>query len=185
MLPEEAENKLLLAQRVLGTEMPYRMLPEVFAPSGGIKILEGIIHRPPKYQEKYLAQELSLLEKLWALVGGEGGLDLVVVDIGANIGLFSLFVNDICPDAEIFSFEPVAPVYQSLKYNTEKHGRNIKTYPYGISDREKSQVISFYPNNTVMSGSYGNVEEDKDLVRQFMLNQSMQHPGRLGQVCVK
>lgn len=98
--------------------------------------------------------------------------DAIVIDVGANIGIFSLFINDICPNAQVHCFEPVAPVYESLSYNAQKHGHNIKTYPYGISDREKSQQISFYPNNTVMSGSYGDVEADKDLVRQFMLNRN-------------
>jgi len=46
--------------------------------------------RSPKYQEKFLSQELSLLHKVWSLSDCSQGHDLVVVDVGAGNGCLGL-----------------------------------------------------------------------------------------------
>ena len=93
--PEAAEVDAMLAAAttVLRTECPYAGLPEAFAPSDGLAMLSEMIDRPPKYQEKYLGQEWSILTKLWALAGspaGEEGKDIAVVDIGAGNGSLAM-----------------------------------------------------------------------------------------------
>jgi len=89
-LSVEADNALRVAQAVMQTETPYRRLPEVFAPADGLEILNSMIERAPKYQEKYSAQESSLLMQVWALIDGEVGPDFAVVDIGAGNGCLAL-----------------------------------------------------------------------------------------------
>ncbi|CAE7319982.1 unnamed protein product, partial [Symbiodinium microadriaticum] len=93
--PEAAEVEAMLeeAAAVLRTDCPYGALPEVFAPAEGLAILSAMIDRPPKYQEKYLGQEWSILTKVWALAGsptGDEGKDIAVVDIGAGNGSLAL-----------------------------------------------------------------------------------------------
>jgi FkbM family methyltransferase len=44
-----------------------------------------------------------------------------VIDVGANIGLFSLFVKRRCPDASILAFEPVPETAAVLRRNIEFH----------------------------------------------------------------
>ena len=67
--PDVAEVDALLTQAtaVLRTDCPYGALPEVFAPPEGLAILSAMIERPPKYQEKYLGQEWSILTKVSSL----------------------------------------------------------------------------------------------------------------------
>ncbi|MGA4607266.1 amino acid adenylation domain-containing protein [Pseudoalteromonas maricaloris] len=101
----------------------------------------------------------------------------VVIDVGANIGLFSLYINDLVPDARIFAYEPAKPVFDTLAINASRQGNNIKVFNQGISDTEKKQAFSFYPNNTVMSGSYADVEQDKEVVKSFMANKSQGEEG--------
>ena len=43
----------------------------------------------------------------------------VVFDVGANIGLFTLFVNRICPTAQIYAFEPLPPNFELLRANAD------------------------------------------------------------------
>eukprot|EP00438_Fugacium_kawagutii_P025873 Skav233683 [mRNA] locus=scaffold1927:158824:160971:- [translate_table: standard] len=89
---EEVEAALLQTASTLEVSCPYQRLPQVFAPSQGLEILSGMIDRPPKYQEKYLEQEWSILAKVWALAQGSGGSGkgLAVVDIGAGNGSLAL-----------------------------------------------------------------------------------------------
>merc|ERR1712137_243955 len=90
---EQAMKAVETALRI-GVEVPYRVLPEAFGPADAINILASMIDRPPKYQEKYLAQEVSLLTKIWGLAQGSPASNsgerqrsnLAIVDIGAGNG---------------------------------------------------------------------------------------------------
>lgn len=80
-----------VASLLRGDSVPYRALPRAFH-SQGLDVLATMVHRPSKYQDKFLAQELSLLGKVWAIAGG-GGADLAVVDIGAGNGCLALIAS--------------------------------------------------------------------------------------------
>src|SRR5690348_5909281 len=43
--------------------------------------------------------------------------DSVVFDVGANIGMFSLFIGARCPSARVYAFEPVPEVFAKLQQN--------------------------------------------------------------------
>ncbi|RWA06966.1 hypothetical protein EKO27_g8138, partial [Xylaria grammica] len=45
-----------------------------------------------------------------------------VVDAGANIGMFSLFVKQKFPAAKVLAFEPAPETYSILRRNLELHG---------------------------------------------------------------
>src|SRR4030095_6755761 len=49
-----------------------------------------------------------------------------VVDIGANIGLFSLFVMSRCENATIYACEPAPELYDLLKANCDAYGSNVR-----------------------------------------------------------
>lgn len=76
------------------------------------------------------------------------GENLVILDIGANIGLFSLHAND-CASI-IYSFEPTPQHFQLLKEFTKDYN-NIKPINIAISDKDSD--IDFYlcDDNTTMN----------------------------------
>ncbi len=55
----------------------------------------------------------------------------IVYDLGANIGAFSLMCSNY-DVKNIYAFEPNPAVYDHLKYNCEKYGRNVTTYKKAI-----------------------------------------------------
>ena len=96
----------------------------------------------------------------------------VVFDIGANIGMFSLFVGLHCPTAKIYAFEPVAPVFKVLERNIQLYGLNAQVFSYGLSNEEKQVIFTYYSKNTALSGQYGDLEVDRLVVKQAMANQT-------------
>src|SRR5262245_45229911 len=50
--------------------------------------------------------------------------DACIFDVGANIGLFTLFASQLAQRTTIYSFEPIPPVFQILRLNTEIYGLN-------------------------------------------------------------
>jgi len=77
----------------------------------------------------------------------------VIFDIGANIGLFTLFASQQAPRSTIYSFEPVPEIYKVLEKNisTFTHKENINSYNVGLGDKNENQEITFYPNSSTLS----------------------------------
>ncbi len=83
-----------------------------------------------------------------------------IVDIGANIGLASLFLSAHYPEACIFSFEPVEENYQILKQNASANGR-IRPFRMAISDRVGE--ASFKPSGEEANFGGGYLEEGGEI----------------------
>ena len=65
-----------------------------------------------------------------------------IIDIGANTGLYSLFVKAINPGCNIHSFEPSKKTYNELKENILLNSFNIEVNNIAISD--KNGISTFY-----------------------------------------
>ena len=97
----------------------------------------------------------------------------VIVDIGANIGLFSLFAGLHFPGVKIYSFEPIAPVHELLRANLDLYNLDAQAFNFGFADVETEAIFQYYPNSTVLSGRYGS-EEEKLNVKTYIENQQTQ-----------
>jgi amino acid adenylation domain-containing protein/FkbM family methyltransferase len=93
-----------------------------------------------------------------------------VFDVGANIGLFSLFVGQRCRNATIYAFEPIPPVFETIQLNSRLHGWAGKFYECGLAETSKQQVFTFYPHNTVISSSATSRGEARQIVKSYLLN---------------
>lgn len=96
-----------------------------------------------------------------------------ILDVGANIGMFTLFVNDVCRDATIYAFEPIPTTFAALQYNVAAHNLNVKPFNCGLSDRSGSASFTFYPKVSASSGMYADPVADELLTRAYMANQDV------------
>jgi amino acid adenylation domain-containing protein/non-ribosomal peptide synthase protein (TIGR01720 family)/FkbM family methyltransferase len=104
-----------------------------------------------------------------------------IFDVGANIGVFSLFVHQVCKDAVVYSFEPIPKVFQLLSLNTSLYGVNVKLFQCGLSSEEGEAVFTYYPHNTVLSGRFADKQQEMKTVAAFLHNQPEQpqpHKGK-------
>jgi len=68
----------------------------------------------------------------------------IIIDVGANIGLFSLFVLKHCKyDALIYSFEPIPVSFECLKGNLAPFHNKTHLYNMGIADVVEDCSIEF------------------------------------------
>ncbi|MCP5105377.1 MAG: amino acid adenylation domain-containing protein, partial [bacterium] len=91
-----------------------------------------------------------------------------IFDIGANIGMFSLYAHHYCRNAEIYSFEPAPPLFELLDLNTSLYGGHFKVFKNGISAVEEEVEFTFYPHATVLSGRFADGLEERETVRAFI-----------------
>ncbi|MEH1938080.1 MAG: amino acid adenylation domain-containing protein [Nostoc sp.] len=94
-----------------------------------------------------------------------------IFDVGANIGLFTLFVGQICKDVSIYAFEPIPPVFDLLRINSENYGLNVKLFNLGLSSETKSDTFTYYPQISVISGRFADANQEREVVKSFLLKQ--------------
>jgi amino acid adenylation domain-containing protein/FkbM family methyltransferase len=100
-----------------------------------------------------------------------------IFDVGANIGLFTLFIGQVCKDATIYAFEPIPPIFEALRFNAALYGLNVKLFNCGLSDEPQSAAFAYYPHASVMSGRYGDAAAERAIIKSFVLNQHRQGNG--------
>ncbi|WP_459650160.1 FkbM family methyltransferase [Kitasatospora sp. Ki12] len=96
--------------------------------------------------------------------------DACIVDVGANIGMFTLFASVQVPDARIYAFEPIPPVFDSLRRNVELHGVNATVFDCGLAAASGEETFTFYRHNTVISSSLTTATQAHEMVRSYLRN---------------
>jgi len=89
---------------------------------------------------------------------GKGGLTVpppgsLIIDAGANIGAFSVFMKRVVPDCKVYSFEPMPETFSTLKANFDHHGIPGKPSNLGLGRFGCPDTLSFtyYPNRPACS----------------------------------
>jgi FkbM family methyltransferase len=91
-----------------------------------------------------------------------------VFDVGANIGSFMLYAHQACRGARIYSFEPAPPLFEKLRRNAALNGVDARLFNLGISDREGTAELTFYPRSSGMSSFHADKEQEKEILRRMM-----------------
>lgn len=80
----------------------------------------------------------------------------IVFDVGANIGVFSLWLHlQQNPKLTIYAFEPVAPIAEVLSRNVAAHAPgNVKVMPVGLGKKEEKITFTYYPKATIWSTGF-------------------------------
>jgi len=84
----------------------------------------------------------------------------VIVDVGANMGMFSLFANKFY-DCKCYAFEPVKSTIDLLKKNIalNQMERSIDLVPYALNDKECDIEIQIDQNNIGASSFIQDIEK--------------------------
>ena len=109
----------------------------------------------------------------------------VVIDGGANIGMFSLFVLVNCPTAYIHAFEPAPKTFQVLQANLSVHPKAVANN-CGLGSHAAEEWFMYMPAATTASGYFGGamISEMKQQMRSAILadpDKSRPYKGPLGE----
>jgi FkbM family methyltransferase len=76
----------------------------------------------------------------------EIGAEAVVIDIGMNIGLASLYFASRNDVKDVYGFEPFKPTFEQAIFNfkiNEKYGGKIHPHNYGLGDKDKDLTFEY------------------------------------------
>jgi amino acid adenylation domain-containing protein/FkbM family methyltransferase len=97
-----------------------------------------------------------------------------VLDVGANIGFFTMFVQQIWQNVRVYAFEPIPAIFETLKANTALYGspqeNSVKLFQCGLAEASKEVEFTFYPNSTSQSGRYGDESDEREVLRSIIAN---------------
>jgi FkbM family methyltransferase len=85
-----------------------------------------------------------------------------VIDIGANMGWYSINIAKKYPSSSVHAFEPIPKTYSFLRKNTLLNEiSNVKILNFGLSNEAKDITFYFYPEGGVNASS-ANLSERAD-----------------------
>jgi FkbM family methyltransferase len=89
---------------------------------------------------------------------GKGGLTVpkagaTIVDVGANIGSFAVFMHKVVPDCKVHAFEPIPETYSTMAANFERFNIQGKVHNIGLGKMGCPPVLKFthFPNRPACS----------------------------------
>lgn len=130
---------------------------------------EVILHRN-RYETDFLYREI-FVQRIYARNGITLPPDACVVDVGGNIGLFSLFVKLECPTARVYLFEPARELFRLAQANLARFGDTVRLFPMGVGDSDKSVEFTYYPEYSILSGFHAAPDSDRETLEQGARNQ--------------
>lgn len=87
-----------------------------------------------------------------------------IFDVGANIGLYSLFLSRQYRNLSLFAFEPIPDLFAVLQQNAQTYFPNAHLVNAGLSDRAGTARFTFKPGLSMTAGMY--TDEVNDSVQK-------------------
>jgi len=83
------------------------------------------------------------------------GEDAIVIDVGANIGLFGVRLMQRLPHARIVACEPIPAIHDVLAKNAARHGDGrMVALRCGVSDQPGSMCFTYFPRSPALSSAH-------------------------------
>jgi natural product biosynthesis luciferase-like monooxygenase protein/FkbM family methyltransferase len=92
-----------------------------------------------------------------------------ILDVGANIGFFTLYAHQWARRLRVLSFEPIPPTFDVLRRNVELYGLDVELFNCGLSRRAEQAELTFYPEMAGLSGRYADHDADRRATRALIL----------------
>ncbi len=98
-----------------------------------------------------------------------------VMDIGANIGLFTLAVKKKSPDATIYAFEPIQETYRVLKENVRLQGcTDVHLFNVAVGAQDRTQkTFTYYPHMPGNTTSMPSIKDGEKVLMEGLFGKEM------------
>jgi FkbM family methyltransferase len=105
--------------------------------------------------EIFIINEI-FVERCYQFKSPKDGRDIVVFDIGMNVGLASLFFAKMTEAKKIYAFEPFKPTYDKAIKNFKLNAgltNKVQTFNFGLGGEEKELQVPYSELNTGINSS--------------------------------
>jgi 2-polyprenyl-3-methyl-5-hydroxy-6-metoxy-1,4-benzoquinol methylase len=108
----------------------------------------GEIYCRNEIETRLILDEI-LVDKLYFQEGVSISPGDIVLDVGANIGVFALGAAK--QGAHVYAYEPVPATFELLQQNIHLHGLDNMVHPrnIGLSDRSEEKIMFHHPSMSI------------------------------------
>ncbi len=151
-----------------------RLLPHVTAEPGELLVDIPTGHRVSSVNphETLFQYEEIFTHRIYTGDDIQYPRDAVVLDVGANIGMYAVFIAHHLPDARVVSFEPVDSIRERLQRNVSRYAPNAIVLPFGLAHEEGRVEFTSYKGYSMMSSRSEDAhpEEERESIKRFLKN---------------
>ncbi|MFN6563901.1 MAG: amino acid adenylation domain-containing protein [Nostoc sp. ChiSLP01] len=122
-----------------------------------------------QYETEYLYQEI-FGDRVYLKHGIVFNEDDCIIDVGANIGLFTLFAQQKSPKSTIYAFEPAPHAFDKLQTNTKLYCHNTHLFNCGLGGESREDTFTFYPRSSLFSSFAADAKQDEKAIRSVIIN---------------
>jgi natural product biosynthesis luciferase-like monooxygenase protein/amino acid adenylation domain-containing protein/FkbM family methyltransferase len=164
LVPEQGGGRPLqpalspAAQAQLFAEQRRHTLPNGMVVAHLSEFQANLAYHEVMEDDIYFRHGITLPEGAW------------VFDVGANIGMFTLFAHQKVANIRLFAFEPIPPTNAVLRANVALYGLPATVLPYGLSERSETVEFTFYPEMAGLSGRYSEAAQDRRDTKAIILH---------------
>ena len=122
-----------------------------------------------QYETEYLYREIVIDKayKRYDIVLQDND---TVLDIGANIGMFTMFAAQQADNIKVVSIEPSPAVLPILRANAAMYAPDSIVIGAGASDKKSEAEFTAYKKSSVFSSFSANADDDHDAIAQIIRN---------------
>ena len=122
------------------------------------------------YETRFLYQEI-FVDRTYLKNGIELRPGDIIFDVGANIGLFSMFCLQEVEDVSIFAFDPAPHCADCYRRNLASAGARVRHFEAALLDEAGPQSFTYYPHYSIMSGLRADPAIDIEILRSAAATQ--------------
>ena len=115
------------------------------------------------YETDFVVKEI-FIDHVYFQHGISLSKNAVVFDVGANIGLFSLYVAERFPTSRLYAFEPSPDIYSILLKNLSIYQKRCQVYAVCLYNDIGKKTFCYYPGYSVISGLRTNIQRDAAVI---------------------
>ncbi|MDV3347375.1 amino acid adenylation domain-containing protein [Leptothoe sp. LEGE 181152] len=165
---QEAVVMVAAQQQLVAYFVPSPTLPRMQLPNG-LTVAHFSAHQTRAIYDEIFEQQIYLRHGITIQPGD------CVFDVGANIGMFTLFVQQTCPETTVYAFEPIPPTFERLQANVQPYGDQVTVIPQGLSNQAETLEFTFYPEMSGVSGRFADPDQDKQVAEAVLMNYDIDH----------
>ncbi len=96
--------------------------------------------------------------------------EAVIVDVGAHIGLYTLYALSAAQSGRVVAIEPAPVLFDALKRNTVNHRERVAYYAAAAGESDGTASLTYYPKLSGMSSLRADAKADASLLRKIIHN---------------
>lgn len=100
--------------------------------------------------------------------------EAVIIDAGANIGMFSLFAATACRNARVIALEPIPQTCSLLRVNGSLYDFKIEVIECGVASHEQTATFTHYSAVSIFSSRFADPAREREIIGTFIRNQAQQ-----------